>query len=146
MAAAAALYVGAAVFAPYPITQSAAPDVEVTQTDVIEAEFGPHLPPAQPPQTETYVVTAYTVGDDYTPSHGITASGERVQAGVTVACPRDLPFGTVVNIEGIGERTCHDRGGAIRGKRLDVYMPTVQEALEFGRQTLEVRVTSTPQG
>src|SRR5690606_41922664 len=46
--------------------------------------------------------------------YGITASGKPVEAGVTVACPPDLPFGTVLRIEGVGERVCHDRGGAIK--------------------------------
>lgn len=37
------------------------------------------------------------------------------------ACPREMAFGTRLVIEGIGNVTCHDRGGAIRGKRLDVW-------------------------
>lgn len=98
------------------------------------------------PDTETYTVTAYTAGPESTgkrpddPGYGITASGEPVQAGVTVACPPDLPFGTEVMIEDIGERVCHDRGGAIRGNRIDVYMTDLDDALQFGRQTLEVEV------
>lgn len=88
----------------------------------------------------TYVVTAYSVGDDYTPGHGITASGKRVEAGVTAACPRELPFGTRVEIEGVGERTCTDRGGAIKGKRIDVYMTEIDDALTFGRRELSVTI------
>lgn len=93
-----------------------------------------------PSKPETYVVTAYSVGDDYTPGHGITASGKPVEAGVTVACPRELPLGTRVEIDGVGERTCTDRGGKIKGKRLDVYIPDIVDALEFGKQELSVRV------
>ncbi|RCX22922.1 3D (Asp-Asp-Asp) domain-containing protein [Fontibacillus phaseoli] len=93
-----------------------------------------------PSEPETYVVTAYSIGDDYTPSHGITASGARVEDGITAACPRELPFGTRVEIEGVGERTCYDRGGKIKGKRIDVYIPEISDALKFGKRELEVTI------
>lgn len=94
----------------------------------------------------TFEVTAYTAGPESTgkrpgdAGYGITASGKTVQEGVTAACPPDLSFGTVLRIEGIGERVCHDRGGAIKGKRLDVYMSSLSDAREFGRKRLEVEI------
>lgn len=30
----------------------------------------------------------------------------------TIACPRELPFGTIISLDGV-EYTCRDRGGAI---------------------------------
>ena len=51
-----------------------------------------------------------------------------------------MAFGTVVAIEGVGERVCTDRGSAITEGRLDVYMPELEDAIEFGRQTLEVQI------
>lgn len=92
------------------------------------------------PLAETYEVTAYSVGDDFTPSHGITASGARVREGLTAACPPEIPFGTRVHIAGVGERVCLDRGGAIKGRRLDVYIADRSEALRFGRRKLEVEI------
>lgn len=92
------------------------------------------------PLAETYEVTAYTAGPESTgktpghPAYGITASGARVREGVTAACPPELPFGTRVHIEGVGERVCLDRGGAIKGRRLDVYIADRSEALRFGRK------------
>ncbi|WP_413541957.1 3D domain-containing protein [Brevibacillus sp. WF146] len=91
-------------------------------------------------ETELYEVTAYSVSDDFTPAHGITASGERVREGVTAACPPELPFGTRVHIEGVGERVCQDRGGAIKGRRVDVYIADRSEALRFGRRKLGVTI------
>lgn len=44
-------------------------------------------------------------------SNGITASGEIATVGRTCAAARDLPFGTRLYIEGIGERVVEDRGG-----------------------------------
>jgi 3D (Asp-Asp-Asp) domain-containing protein len=96
--------------------------------------------------SETYTITAYTAGPESTgkrpgdAGYGVTASGEYVQEGVTAACPKEIPLYTVVEIEGLGERICHDRGGAIEGNRIDVYMPFVEDALQFGVQVLEVRV------
>lgn len=41
-------------------------------------------------------------------------------------------------IEGVGERIVQDRGSAIKGQKLDVYMSDLDVALEFGRQKLRV--------
>lgn len=51
---------------------------------------------------------------------GITASGTKAEVGRTCAAPKNLPFGTRVYIEGVGYRTVEDRGGAIRGNKIDV--------------------------
>jgi len=94
----------------------------------------------------TYEVTAYTAGVESTgkrpgdAGYGVTASGKTVQEGVTAACPPSLAFGTRLKIEGVGERVCHDRGGDIVEGRLDVYIADLQQALKFGRQTLEVEI------
>lgn len=96
--------------------------------------------------TQTFEVTAYTAGAESTgktpsdPTYGITASGEEVREGYTLACPPSMAFGTVVAIEGVGERVCTDRGSAITEGRLDVYMPELEDAIEFGRQALEVQI------
>jgi 3D (Asp-Asp-Asp) domain-containing protein len=39
------------------------------------------------------------------------------------AAPKEFDFGTIINISGgwNGVVTVHDRGGAIKGKRLDIY-------------------------
>lgn len=95
-----------------------------------------------PEPGEPYVVTAYSLGDGHTPSHGITASGERVVDGVTAACSKEIPFGTRVQIDGVGERICQDRGAWVRGKHIDVYMADVGDAVKFGRRTLNVTIIS----
>jgi 3D (Asp-Asp-Asp) domain-containing protein len=86
------------------------------------------------------IVTAYTAYEESTnktpdhPSFGITASGRKVQQGVTAACPPHIPLDTWIEIEGLGKRRCDDRGGAIKGSKIDVYMKRVDEAIKFGKQ------------
>jgi 3D (Asp-Asp-Asp) domain-containing protein len=46
------------------------------------------------------------------------------------ACPPEIPFGTKFNIQGIGVVTCRDRGGAIQGRRLDVWAGFSEEGLQ----------------
>ena len=53
---------------------------------------------------------------------GKTASGATATVGVTIAAPSYLKFGTKLYIEGVGYRTVQDRGGAIKGNKLDVFV------------------------
>ena len=94
---------------------------------------------------ETYTLTAYAPMDpkavhglDYIGDPTITASGQVPVPNETVAASKDIPFGTMVWIEGIGIRTVNDRGGAIKRGRLDLCMATRDEAIAFGRQNRKV--------
>ncbi len=70
-----------------------------------------------------------------------TANGEVAKEGVTIAADWDvLPAGTEVEIEGIGIRKVQDRGGAIRGNRIDIYFETHKQALKFGVQEVRLRI------
>jgi 3D (Asp-Asp-Asp) domain-containing protein len=101
---------------------------------------------AEAPEWQTFEVTAYTAGPESTgkspgdAGYGITASGEHVQSNYTLACPPSMAFGTRLEIEGIGERVCTDRGGAIKEGRLDLYIAELKEARQFGRQRLQVLI------
>lgn len=86
-----------------------------------------------------FTLTAYTAGPESTgkrpgdPGYGITASGAKVKSGVTVAAdPRIIPMGSTVYIDGIGTRVVQDTGGAIKGHRIDVYIPDLSKARQFG--------------
>ena len=70
---------------------------------------------------------------------GRTASGTVATAGRTVAASAALPFGTQVNING-HTYTVEDRGGAIKGNKIDIYFSTHAEALAWGVRYLPVEI------
>ena len=53
---------------------------------------------------------------------------------------KSIPFGTKIYIDGVGERILQDRGGTIKGNRIDLYFSDHQSALNFGRQTKQVTI------
>lgn len=79
-------------------------------------------------------------------AQGITASGLPVthnDGKFVAADTRLLPFGSKVTVPGYGNNAAVpviDRGGAIKGHRLDVFYPTHQEALEWGRRWVMVTI------
>jgi len=75
---------------------------------------------------------------------GITANGHKIQPGDTfVAADKRYSFGTEMVIEGYSNgQTVKvlDRGGAIRGNKLDAFFHTHQQALEWGVRHIDVKV------
>jgi 3D (Asp-Asp-Asp) domain-containing protein len=87
-----------------------------------------------------YVATAYSL-------RGKTASGRMVAKGIIAADPRVLPLGSRVRLElpGYhGEYLVADTGGMIRGRRIDIWIPSSREAMRFGRRTVKLTVLSYP--
>ncbi|MDQ3473306.1 MAG: 3D domain-containing protein [Acidobacteriota bacterium] len=74
------------------------------------------------------------------------ASGLGVRRGTIAADPRILPFGTRVYLTGggsyDGEYLVTDSGTAIKGNKIDVWVPTIQEARRFGRKNVKLTVLS----
>lgn len=73
-------------------------------------------------------------------TNGITASGTKATAGRTIAAPSTYAFGTKIEIAGMGTYVVEDRGGAIKGNKIDIYFNTHEEALQFGRRNLQIKV------
>ena len=74
---------------------------------------------------------------------GNTASGNAVRPGTVAADPRVLPRGSRIRIRGPrvgGTYTVEDDGAAMKGRRVDIYMPSCDEAKRFGRQRVTVTV------
>lgn len=116
-----------------------------TKTFIISAYYSPLL------GQNKYVTGSYD-GDVRLNGEGVhSADGSLVYPGM-IAAPKSYPFGTKMNIPGIGIVAVHDRGGAIvhAGERnqaydrLDVWMgygdTGLARALRWGRRTVEVTV------
>lgn len=102
---------------------------------------------APPPRWHrtTMVVTAYnltpaqTGKSESSPDFGLTASGLPAVPNYTVAAPEWMPFGTVLKIKGVFHPwVVEDRGGGIHGNHLDILLPTVQQAWNWGRRVVVV--------
>ena len=85
---------------------------------------------------QSFKATAYCL-------KGRTASGGSVRRGIVAADPRVLPLGTRINISAgaySGTYTVADTGGAVRGRILDIWVPSCAEANKFGRRVIKVSV------
>ena len=76
---------------------------------------------------------------------GVTASGVDASPGTVAADTSCYPFGTILYVPGYGYGVVEDRGGAIKGPyRLDLWFPSRDEALHWGRRSLNVHVWLPP--
>jgi 3D (Asp-Asp-Asp) domain-containing protein len=72
---------------------------------------------------------------------GRTASGSGVRRGIVAADPRILPLGTRINLGAgsySGSYIVADTGGAIKGRKFDIWVANCSEAKRFGRRTVTV--------
>jgi len=90
--------------------------------------------PDPEPKIVTFEATAYT----WTGCR--TATGTWPSRGTVAVDPEVIPLGTELHIEGYGAAVAADTGGAIQGQRVDLYMDTEHECLQWGRRQVEVRV------
>jgi 3D (Asp-Asp-Asp) domain-containing protein len=72
---------------------------------------------------------------------GTTRSGERTRVGAVAADPRVLPIGTVLRIYPHRRTyTVTDTGSGVKGRELDIYMPSCLKARAFGRRRIRVEI------
>ena len=82
-------------------------------------------------QTMTVTTTGYSI-------RGRTATGLQTGWGIAAVDPSVIPLGTRITIPGYGEAVAADTGGAVNGAEIDLWFPTVAEALAWGRRTVTV--------
>jgi len=160
------LFVGATARPATKAIPAAAP-VKVIATPVVAAKAAPAAPAATEMLRDTAVTASAVIAPSainhklrtirmevtaYCPctkccgenAHGVTASGHDVSYNNSrfVAADNSLAFGTKLVIPGYagGAVEVIDRGGAIKGNKLDVFFATHEEALQWGRQFIEVTV------
>lgn len=91
---------------------------------------------------QQYKVTAYCSCKKccYPYNDGYTTSGHEIKEGDRfVAAPPDIPFGALVIVPGYNNGKpvpVLDRGGSVRGNRIDVYFDNHQRAVNWGRKKI----------
>lgn len=80
------------------------------------------------------------------PQYGITRSGTRARPGVVAVDPRVIPLGTKLYVESLdgwpdyGFASAEDTGGAIKGKKIDLFMEDSKAVWRFGRRNVRVYI------
>jgi 3D (Asp-Asp-Asp) domain-containing protein len=104
----------------------------------------------------TVTATGYTAGVESTgkspdhPMYGITYSGLQVRRDLYSTIAADLtvfPIGTILYIPNYGFGVVADKGGAIKGNKIDLYYETVEEVYsEWGKKKVDVYVIQKGNG
>lgn len=84
--------------------------------------------------------TLMVIATAYTHTGNRTATGIWPYRGVVAVDPRVIPLGTRLYVEGYGYAVAQDTGGLIKGKRIDLFMDSVGEAIRWGRRPVTVHV------
>jgi len=90
-----------------------------------------------PESAQRFMATAYALP-------GRTASGHPVRRGL-IAADHSLPLGTRVRLDAghySGEYVVADRGGRVRGRIIDIWVPSNGEAVRFGRRPVKLTILS----
>lgn len=91
-------------------------------------------------RTMTVKATAYTAGS----GGGITATGINLKrhpsAKVIAVDPKVIRLGSKVYVPGYGTAVAGDTGGAIKEKKIDVFISSKKKALQWGRKTVTIKV------
>ena len=75
---------------------------------------------------------------------GKTRLGTKIRPGIVAVDPDYIPLGTILWVEGYGTCRAEDTGGAIKGNAIDLAFSTKEEAYEWGRRDVQVRVMKLP--
>lgn len=99
---------------------------------------------SESPEGKTITVTATAYTADCAGCTGITSTGidlnKNPGAKVIAVDPKVIPIGSEVYVEGYGNATAADTGSAIKGNKIDVYLPAKKDAKSWGVRTVKVTV------
>ncbi len=115
------------------------PDAE---NQVVEAEKTESDETDQDGQELIVTATAYTANCEG--CSGTTAMGIDLNANpdkkVIAVDPSVIPLGSTVQVEGYGTAIAADTGGAILGNKIDVFIPSKSDAINWGRKKVKIKI------
>lgn len=109
-------------------------EVKVTIKDIEEAE--------KEVDWYYFIASGYSANDHVQGTDNTTATGKEVREGIVAVDPDVIPLGTKIEIKDIGIFTAEDTGGKIKGNRIDIYFDSKEEAEEFGRKGVWVKMVN----
>lgn len=111
-------------------------EVKETVTVTIDNLDDKNVTGTKTSSAKSFSATAYCL-------KGRTALGHGVRRGIVAADPRVLPLGTRISLNAgsySGSYLVADTGGAVKGRKLDIWVPSCSEAVRFGRRSVSVNV------
>ena len=103
----------------------------VEQTQAAAPTAATAAPVSAGAQTLTVASTGYSLP-------GTTSTGLPVGYGVVAVDPAVIPLGTRLTIPGYGEGVAADTGSAVQGSTIDLWFPTLEAAMAWGRRTVTI--------
>ena len=98
----------------------------------------------EPTVVKTFKVTATAFTANCRGCSGVTSTGFNLKknpnAKIIAVDPKLIPLGTKVWVEGYGEAIAADKGGSIKGNKIDVFMSSTKKAYSWGRRTVTVKI------
>lgn len=139
-----------------PVEEAQAPAEETTPAPVEEkteepaaapveeqpAETQTAEPAAQSGQTVSVEATAYSTNQPELSDTTATGINLNENPNVIAVDPSVIPLGSTITVPGYGTFIAGDTGSAIQGNRIDIHMTDLNQAMNFGRQTLNVQVSN----
>ncbi|ALV22336.1 3D domain-containing protein [Carnobacterium antarcticum] len=139
-----------------PVEEAQAPAEETTLAPVEEkteepaaapveeqpAETQTAEPAAQSGQTVSVEATAYSTNQPELSDTTATGINLNENPNVIAVDPSVIPLGSTITVPGYGTFIAGDTGSAIQGNRIDIHMTDLNQAMNFGRQTLNVQVSN----
>ena len=115
-------------------SNSEADNTKTTETDKKLVKTTGMVRAAKAAGRGSFTATAYCL-------KGRTATGGGVRRGIIAADPRVLRLGSNIFLGAgsySGQYKVTDTGGAVRGRRIDIWVPSCAEARRFGRRTVQI--------
>jgi len=127
--------------------KKAAKKAPATKTTVAKTS-SPAKPANQKPSSnqvkKTLTVSASAFTANCKGCSGVTYTGinlkKNPQMKVISVDPKVIPLGSKVYVPGYGTAIAADKGSAIKGNRIDVFMPKYNDAIKWGRKTVTVQI------
>lgn len=117
--------------------------VKKEEPAVNKPESKPTPKPSEP-DNKSFTVTSTAYTADCNGCSGVTSTGIDLKANpnakVIAVDPSVIPLGSIVHVEGYGHAIAGDTGSAIRGNKIDVFVPTQKQATSWGVRTVKVTI------